>query len=156
GCVPARGAAGGRAGAHRARDPVLALYLERIPVRADPHRAEYADPNGGHGPVRARTGHGVAPHERYRGAGVGAGADRHDLRPEIRHSGAQGLSMAEVVLTNVRKSYGAVVAVADLSLSIADREFVVFVGPSGCGKSTAASIWASPTRRLRRPNARLS
>src|SRR5262245_19283648 len=44
--------------------------------------------------------------------------------------------MAEVVLTNVRKTYGAVVAVEDLSLAIADHEFVVFVGPSGCGRST--------------------
>jgi multiple sugar transport system ATP-binding protein len=50
--------------------------------------------------------------------------------------------MAEVVLSNVRKSYGAVVAVADLSLSIADREFVVFVGPSGCGKSTTLRMIA--------------
>jgi multiple sugar transport system ATP-binding protein len=50
--------------------------------------------------------------------------------------------MAEVVLTNVRKSYGAVVAVDDLSLSIADHEFVVFVGPSGCGKSTTLRMIA--------------
>jgi len=50
--------------------------------------------------------------------------------------------MAEVVLTNVRKTYGAVVAVEDLSLSIADHEFVVFVGPSGCGKSTTLRMIA--------------
>jgi len=36
--------------------------------------------------------------------------------------------MAEVVLTNLRKSYGAVVAVKDFSLHIADHEFVVLVG----------------------------
>ncbi|MBO0742403.1 MAG: ABC transporter ATP-binding protein, partial [Hyphomicrobiaceae bacterium] len=50
--------------------------------------------------------------------------------------------MAEVVLSNVRKTYGAVVAVQDLSLSIADHEFVVFVGPSGCGKSTTLRMIA--------------
>jgi multiple sugar transport system ATP-binding protein len=50
--------------------------------------------------------------------------------------------MAEVILTNVRKTYGAVVAVEDLSLSIADHEFVVFVGPSGCGKSTTLRMIA--------------
>ena len=44
--------------------------------------------------------------------------------------------MAAVVLTNVHKVYGHVVAVKDINLSIKDREFVVLVGPSGCGKST--------------------
>jgi multiple sugar transport system ATP-binding protein len=50
--------------------------------------------------------------------------------------------MAEVVLSNVRKAYGGVVAVEDLSLSIADHEFVVLVGPSGCGKSTTLRMIA--------------
>ncbi|GAA1706131.1 ABC transporter ATP-binding protein [Fodinicola feengrottensis] len=44
--------------------------------------------------------------------------------------------MAEVRLENVRKEFGGVVAVDDLSLTIADREFLTLVGPSGCGKST--------------------
>ena len=44
--------------------------------------------------------------------------------------------MAEVVLTEVRKSYGSVEAIKEFSLSIAHQEFVVLVGPSGCGKST--------------------
>jgi multiple sugar transport system ATP-binding protein len=44
--------------------------------------------------------------------------------------------VASVELTNIRKSFGKVEAVRDVSLSIADRELVVFVGPSGCGKST--------------------
>jgi multiple sugar transport system ATP-binding protein len=50
--------------------------------------------------------------------------------------------MAEVVLTNIHKSYGHVVAVKDLSLAIADEEFVVLVGPSGCGKSTTLRMIA--------------
>ena len=50
--------------------------------------------------------------------------------------------MAEVVLTNVRKTYGNVVAVEDISLEIKDREFVVLVGPSGCGKSTTLRMIA--------------
>ena len=57
--------------------------------------------------------------------------------------GLQGLNMAEVTLTNVRKSYGGgVVAVKDFNLHIADHEFVVLVGPSGCGKSTTLRMVA--------------
>src|SRR5215813_13043585 len=50
--------------------------------------------------------------------------------------------MAEVVLTEVCKSYGSVIAVKDLSLAITDEEFVVLVGPSGCGKSTTLRMIA--------------
>ncbi|MDE2755911.1 MAG: ATP-binding cassette domain-containing protein, partial [Acidobacteriota bacterium] len=44
--------------------------------------------------------------------------------------------MAEIRLHNLTKRFGEVTAVDDLSLEIADREFLVLVGPSGCGKST--------------------
>src|SRR5262245_37246915 len=50
--------------------------------------------------------------------------------------------MAEIVLTNVHKVYGHVVAVKDINLAINDREFVVLVGPSGCGKSTTLRMIA--------------
>ena len=51
--------------------------------------------------------------------------------------------MAEVILENVCKLYpGGVKAVDDVSLHIADREFVVLVGPSGCGKSTTLRMVA--------------
>ena len=44
--------------------------------------------------------------------------------------------MAEISLVNVSKSFGAVSVIHDVSLSIRDGEFVVFLGPSGSGKST--------------------
>ena len=50
--------------------------------------------------------------------------------------------MAKVTLEHVRKTFGAVTAVADFSLEVGDREFVVLVGPSGCGKSTTLRIIA--------------
>ena len=44
--------------------------------------------------------------------------------------------MAEVNISEIRKSYGAMDVIHGLNLDIADGEFVVLVGPSGCGKST--------------------
>jgi multiple sugar transport system ATP-binding protein len=51
--------------------------------------------------------------------------------------------VAQIVLDGVTKRYAAgAPAVNDLSLSIKDGEFMVFVGPSGCGKSTALRMIA--------------
>lgn len=50
--------------------------------------------------------------------------------------------MAEVILEQLCKNYGAVEAVRDVNLTIADGEFVVLVGPSGCGKSTTLRMVA--------------
>ena len=50
--------------------------------------------------------------------------------------------MANVVLKNIAKRFGDVVAVNDVNLEIADREFVVLVGPSGCGKTTTLRMIA--------------
>jgi multiple sugar transport system ATP-binding protein len=44
--------------------------------------------------------------------------------------------MTELSLRGVEKAYGEIKVLHDIHLSIASREFVVFVGPSGCGKST--------------------
>ncbi|MBN1428212.1 MAG: sn-glycerol-3-phosphate ABC transporter ATP-binding protein UgpC [Anaerolineae bacterium] len=50
--------------------------------------------------------------------------------------------MAQVVYEHVTKRWGDVVAVNDLNIDIADKEFLVFVGPSGCGKSTSLRLLA--------------
>src|SRR5437764_866429 len=51
--------------------------------------------------------------------------------------------MASVSLHHVRKAFpGAPDAVHDLSLEVADGEFVSLVGPSGCGKSTTLNLIA--------------
>lgn len=51
--------------------------------------------------------------------------------------------MASVKLENIRKEYeGGVVAVKDVNIDVADKEFVVLVGPSGCGKSTTLRMIA--------------
>jgi len=41
-----------------------------------------------------------------------------------------------LAIRNIRKQYGDVVAVADVTLDIARGEFMTFLGPSGSGKST--------------------
>ncbi|MCB0923754.1 MAG: ATP-binding cassette domain-containing protein, partial [Mycobacterium sp.] len=51
--------------------------------------------------------------------------------------------MAEIVLDHVTKRYpDGATPVNDLSLTIADGEFVILVGPSGCGKSTTLNMIA--------------
>jgi len=51
--------------------------------------------------------------------------------------------MAEIVLDRVTKSYpNGATAVKELSMTIADGEFIILVGPSGCGKSTTLNMIA--------------
>jgi ABC-type sugar transport system ATPase subunit len=50
--------------------------------------------------------------------------------------------VARIELLNLRKTFGSVVAVKDLTIAIEDGEFVVFVGPSGCGKTTTLRMIA--------------
>ncbi|MCE4539988.1 sn-glycerol-3-phosphate ABC transporter ATP-binding protein UgpC [Pelomonas sp. P7] len=44
--------------------------------------------------------------------------------------------MAGLKLENVCKRYGAVQVIENLSLDVAEGEFIVFLGPSGCGKTS--------------------
>jgi multiple sugar transport system ATP-binding protein len=48
----------------------------------------------------------------------------------------RGADMADLSLKNIAKNYGDLQIVENLSLDVADGEFIVLVGPSGCGKST--------------------
>jgi multiple sugar transport system ATP-binding protein len=50
--------------------------------------------------------------------------------------------MATLDLIEVQKSFGATQILRDISVSLADGEFLVLVGPSGCGKSTLMNIIA--------------
>ena len=44
--------------------------------------------------------------------------------------------MSELLVRNIRKTFGAIEAIKGIDLEVHNREFVVLVGPSGCGKST--------------------
>jgi multiple sugar transport system ATP-binding protein len=55
-------------------------------------------------------------------------------------------AMADVSLVDVSKRFGAVEAVRNLSLSIADGEFVVLLGPTGAGKTTSLRLIAGLER----------
>lgn len=46
------------------------------------------------------------------------------------------MTMPYLAIRNIRKQYGDVVAVSDVTLDIAKGEFMTFLGPSGSGKST--------------------
>ncbi len=50
--------------------------------------------------------------------------------------------MGRVTLDHVTKRFDGTTAVNDLSLAVADEEFLVLLGPSGCGKSTALRMIA--------------
>ena len=50
--------------------------------------------------------------------------------------------MASLDLINVKKNFGPVQVLHDISIALQDGEFLVLVGPSGCGKSTLMNIIA--------------
>ena len=50
--------------------------------------------------------------------------------------------MASIHLQNIEKRYGGFVGVQNMSLEIADEEFLVLLGPSGCGKTTTMRMIA--------------
>lgn len=54
--------------------------------------------------------------------------------------------MAEIALKNVTKRFGTTEAIKDLSLTVADGEFVVILGPTGAGKTTTLRLVAGLER----------
>ncbi|HLW16382.1 MAG TPA: ATP-binding cassette domain-containing protein, partial [Actinomycetota bacterium] len=50
--------------------------------------------------------------------------------------------MASITFEHVTKRFDDSTAVDDLSIDVADGEFLVLVGPSGCGKTTALRMLA--------------
>jgi multiple sugar transport system ATP-binding protein len=50
--------------------------------------------------------------------------------------------MASVRFSSVTKKFGTFTAVANLSLDVLDKEFLVLLGPSGCGKTTTMRMVA--------------
>ncbi len=60
--------------------------------------------------------------------------------PEV--ASASGAAAPAVVLENLERTYGDVVAVAGINLTIADGEFFSMLGPSGSGKTTTLRMIA--------------
>ena len=54
--------------------------------------------------------------------------------------------MTEIALEKLRKEYGRLIAVNDLSLKIEDKTLVSLLGPSGCGKTTTLKMIAGLLR----------
>jgi multiple sugar transport system ATP-binding protein len=54
--------------------------------------------------------------------------------------------MADIVVQDVSKRFGDVEAIKDLSIAIADGEFLVILGPSGAGKTTLLRLVAGLER----------
>lgn len=50
--------------------------------------------------------------------------------------------MAEIIIENLRKEYGAFTAVQSSSFKVEDGEFFMLLGPSGCGKTTTMRMIA--------------
>src|SRR5579871_2126562 len=71
-------------------------------------------------------------------------AETHGVRCRRAETGLPrgGGRMAKVMLEEVVKQFGNVLAVNHVTLDIPDRQFTVLVGPSGCGKTTCLRLIA--------------
>jgi putative spermidine/putrescine transport system ATP-binding protein len=61
--------------------------------------------------------------------------------------------VARLELIGLQKSYGEHAAVRDVSLDVADGEFLVLLGPSGCGKTTTLRMIAGFVEPTAAPSA---
>jgi multiple sugar transport system ATP-binding protein len=50
--------------------------------------------------------------------------------------------MAEAALHHVTKRFGSTIAISNMSLAVADGEFIVLLGPTGAGKTTTLRLFA--------------
>src|SRR5271167_4903475 len=66
----------------------------------------------------------------------------HATDRSFRQNRPGGLTMARLQLIGITKSYGDFKAADNVSLDVADGEFLVLLGPSGCGKTTTLRIVA--------------
>ena len=122
--------------------------LERVSVGADHHQ------DAGHHAAdriveisRFDRRPRLRPPGGARGRHHGSAHDRRADHPQASRARLQlrhgtEIDVARIELCNLVKSFGAVQAVKDLSFTIEDGEFVVFVGPSGCGKTTTLRMIA--------------
>ena len=63
--------------------------------------------------------------------------DKHEALARARE-----IRVSDLIIRNVSKAYGQIPVLDDISLAIANDEFVAFLGPSGCGKTTLLRIIA--------------
>src|SRR4029453_17255581 len=54
--------------------------------------------------------------------------------------------MADIAIDRITQDFGAHRALTEISLTVADGEFVALLGPSGCGKATLLRIIAGLER----------
>src|SRR5579871_1591341 len=73
---------------------------------------------------------------------VKAATPQSGRSPDSRAEASRAPAFKELRLEGVRRDFGAVNALRDLTLTIRRGQFVALLGPSGCGKSTALNCIA--------------